>query len=153
LTSYAGRVRWSTDTHGAAPAPLPLSETRVDLLAFLIAGCALFLAALAAVVVAVLAPGTRPAGRTWMGHTPMATDSGKGQRRLPTGFGARLRALRRQRGLTQGQLARRAGVTAMTVSRLESGASEPFWPVALALARALGVTVADFVPAADESGP
>jgi hypothetical protein len=34
----------------------------VDLFAFLIAGCALFLAALAAVIVALLAPGEGPTG-------------------------------------------------------------------------------------------
>ncbi len=63
-----------------------------------------------------------------------------------SGFGDRLRTLREQRGLTQEQLARKADISSLTVSRLERGKQEPFWPVALVLARELGVSVADFVP-------
>jgi transcriptional regulator with XRE-family HTH domain len=67
----------------------------------------------------------------------------------PTGFGARLRALRDQRGWTQAQLAERAGCNSFTVAKTERGEQEPAWPLVLALARALGVGVAAFV--ADET--
>jgi putative molybdopterin biosynthesis protein len=57
------------------------------------------------------------------------------------GHGAGLRLARQVRGFSQNQLARMAGVTRQTVSRAESGASDPSPQVALALARALGMTV------------
>jgi putative transcriptional regulator len=62
----------------------------------------------------------------------------------PTGFGGRLRALREQAGLTQRELADRAGCNQFTVAKLEGGFQEPAWPLVLALARALGVTCEAF---------
>jgi putative transcriptional regulator len=64
----------------------------------------------------------------------------------PSGFGGRLRDLRATSGLTQQQLADAAGVAKATVADLEQGRYEPSWPMALALARALGVEVTAFVP-------
>lgn len=53
-------------------------------------------------------------------------------------IGKRVFRLRKQRGLTQEQLAQRVGVTAMVVSRWERGVSKPslsnLAPLALALA-------------------
>lgn len=65
----------------------------------------------------------------------------------PTGFGARLRAVRKASGLTQAELATKAGTSSNTVARLERGESEPAWPLVLALATALGVEVGAFVEA------
>jgi transcriptional regulator with XRE-family HTH domain len=62
----------------------------------------------------------------------------------PTGFGARLRALRSAQGLTQGDLAERAKCNRFTVNKLERGLQEPAWPLVLALAKALGVPVGAF---------
>lgn len=55
----------------------------------------------------------------------------------------RLRQLRQERGLSQQELAERAGVTRQTVSGIESGRYLPTVPVALRLARALGCRVED----------
>jgi putative molybdopterin biosynthesis protein len=55
--------------------------------------------------------------------------------------GARLRQARQARGFSQQQLAGMAGVSRQAVSAVESGISDPSLRVALALARALGLTV------------
>jgi molybdate-binding protein/DNA-binding XRE family transcriptional regulator len=55
--------------------------------------------------------------------------------------GAQLRLARQARGLSQQQLAGMAGISRQAVSALESGVSDPSLRVALALARALGLTV------------
>jgi transcriptional regulator with XRE-family HTH domain len=70
-----------------------------------------------------------------------------------SGFGQRLRVLREGAGLTQQQLADRAGCHMMTLSKLELGSQEPAWPLVLALARALGVTCLAFVPEGGEAAP
>jgi molybdate-binding protein/transcriptional regulator with XRE-family HTH domain len=57
------------------------------------------------------------------------------------GSGARLRLARQARGFSQQQLAGMAGVSRQAVSAVESGLSDPSLRVALALARALGMTV------------
>jgi transcriptional regulator with XRE-family HTH domain len=61
-----------------------------------------------------------------------------------TGFGPRLRELRSQAGVTQKELAERAGCNVFTVAKLERGAQEPAWPLVLALAQALGVNCLAF---------
>ena len=55
--------------------------------------------------------------------------------------GAKLRFARQARGYSQQQLAGMAGVSRQAVSAVESGLSDPSLRVALALARALGMTV------------
>jgi transcriptional regulator with XRE-family HTH domain len=62
----------------------------------------------------------------------------------PTGFGGRLRVLREKAGLSQRELAEKAGCNQFTVAKLERGAQEPAWPLVLALAKALGVTCEAF---------
>jgi putative molybdopterin biosynthesis protein len=57
--------------------------------------------------------------------------------------GAGLRLARQARGFSQQQLAGMAGIARQTVSVVESGISDPSLRVALALARALGMTVED----------
>ncbi len=63
----------------------------------------------------------------------------------PTGFGSRLRVLREAAGLSQRELAERAGCNQFTVAKLERGLQEPAWPLVLALGEALGVTCLQFV--------
>src|ERR1700751_2750978 len=58
-----------------------------------------------------------------------------------TGGGMALRLAGQARGFSQQQLAGMAGVSRQAVSAVESGLSDPSLRVALALARALGVTV------------
>jgi putative molybdopterin biosynthesis protein len=55
--------------------------------------------------------------------------------------GARLRLARQARGFSQQQLAGMAGVSRQAVSAVESGLSDPSLRVAVALSRALGLTV------------
>ncbi len=65
--------------------------------------------------------------------------------------GMRLRLARQGRGFSQQQLARMAGVSRQAVSAVESGLSDPSLRVALALSRALGMTVEEvFGPATPE---
>jgi transcriptional regulator with XRE-family HTH domain len=64
-------------------------------------------------------------------------------------FNERLRRLRLEAGLTQEGLARLAGLTVSTVSKLEKPGPGPAWVTVNKLAAALGVSVADFT---DEAG-
>jgi transcriptional regulator with XRE-family HTH domain len=59
-------------------------------------------------------------------------------------FAARLRELREARGWTQQDLAGRAGVSAISVTRYESGGRVPDFDAVLALAGALGVDCTAF---------
>jgi len=67
--------------------------------------------------------------------------------------GARLRLARQARGLSQQQLAGVAGVTRQAVSAVESGHSDPSLRVALALSRALGMTVEELFGPGDPADP
>jgi transcriptional regulator with XRE-family HTH domain len=66
------------------------------------------------------------------------------KRRSGSGFGAKLRTLRQERGMTLAALGESTGMSHAAVSRLERGAVEPTWPTVLKLADALGVSVAEF---------
>ena len=54
-------------------------------------------------------------------------------------FGKRLREVRREHGMSQDQLADRAGVHATVISRMERGAREPRITTVLRLAEGLSV--------------
>lgn len=56
-------------------------------------------------------------------------------------LGQAVRRLREDRGLTQEELASRAGTTFGTVSRLESAKSSPAWATVRAIATALNATL------------
>jgi transcriptional regulator with XRE-family HTH domain len=64
---------------------------------------------------------------------------------------SRIGELRRQRGLTQEELARRVRVSTRAVAAWESGDASPRQRNARALARALGVSVDTLIPASDEA--
>jgi putative transcriptional regulator len=53
----------------------------------------------------------------------------------------RVRILRNERGLAQGQLAEAMGVSRQTINSIENERYTPSLPLALALARYFGVTV------------
>ncbi len=72
---------------------------------------------------------------------------------IPQPHGARLRLARQARGLSQQQLAGVAGVTRQAVSAVESGHSDPSLRVALALARALGMTIEELFGPGDLGDP
>ena len=56
-------------------------------------------------------------------------------------LGSRLKEARTAAGLTQAELAERAGVSRKTINTVENGVFGPSTLLALALARALGTTV------------
>ena len=60
-------------------------------------------------------------------------------------FAAPLRELRERAGLTQAQLAQRAGLHISAVTRFEQGLREPALATAAGLAKALAVKVDDFL--------
>ena len=62
----------------------------------------------------------------------------------PTGFAARLKTLREIAGLTQNELAVRAGLYKFSIAKLEQGIREPTWATVLALCTALGVDCTAF---------
>jgi transcriptional regulator with XRE-family HTH domain len=64
-----------------------------------------------------------------------------------TGFANRLKRLRTAAGLTQQQLAEKAGVALRTVASLEQGVNEPVLSTLLALGDALGVNCLAFTQA------
>jgi transcriptional regulator with XRE-family HTH domain len=69
-------------------------------------------------------------------------------------FGRNLRELRERSGLTQAQLAERAGLHPQGVVKLERGEREPAWATVVALAEALDVDcrafLADLLESASE---
>ena len=71
----------------------------------------------------------------------------------PGGSGARLRLARQARGFSQRQLAGMAGVSRQAVSAVEAGHSDPSLRVALALARALGMTAEELFGPGNASPP
>jgi transcriptional regulator with XRE-family HTH domain len=68
-----------------------------------------------------------------MGHKPQ-------QSLPPSGFGEALQRVRIELGLTQKEVAEKAGIHPNTVARLERGKMEPSWQLVLAIAKALQVT-------------
>lgn len=70
-----------------------------------------------------------------------------------TAVGPRLRALRRQQETTLTELSAATGISASTLSRLESGARRPTLELLLPLARAHGVTLDELVDAPPTGDP
>ena len=70
-----------------------------------------------------------------------------------SGVGLRLRLLRDEAGLSQTELAARAGCTQSTLAKLEAGKQEPAWPLVIALAAALEVTPNDLLPQPGDRQP
>ena len=59
-------------------------------------------------------------------------------------FAKRLKALRKEASMSQEDVARKAEVSLSTIVKLEAGNVEPTWATVLAIAKALGVSVAKF---------
>jgi transcriptional regulator with XRE-family HTH domain len=64
----------------------------------------------------------------------------------PSGIGPCLKALRTAAGLLQRELADKAGIFWVTVSKLERGDMEPSWQMVLRLCETLGAEPNDFLP-------
>jgi transcriptional regulator with XRE-family HTH domain len=60
-------------------------------------------------------------------------------------FGARLKELREQAGISQKELAARAGLGQRSISNWEQGMREPSWPNVVALSETLGVSCEAFL--------
>jgi putative molybdopterin biosynthesis protein len=72
---------------------------------------------------------------------------------VPGSTGSQLRAARLARGFSQQQLASMAAVSRQAVSAVESGHSDPSLRVALALARALGLSVEELFGPGEPAAP
>ena len=72
--------------------------------------------------------------------------------RLAFELGGTVRTLRQQRGLTQSQVARAAGMTQAIVARFEAGGAIPTVPVLDRLAEALGADLVIHLNARPEAG-
>jgi transcriptional regulator with XRE-family HTH domain len=70
-----------------------------------------------------------------------------------TAAGPRLRALRRERGITLADLSDGTGISVSTLSRLESGSRRPTLELLLPLARTYGVTLDELVGAPPTGDP
>ncbi len=68
-------------------------------------------------------------------------------------FSEHLAALRKQKGLTQQQLAERVGVHVVQLRRYEAGSSQPTLDVIRGIAVALGISADELLFATDERGP
>jgi XRE family transcriptional regulator, regulator of sulfur utilization len=66
-------------------------------------------------------------------------------------FGARLKAVREEAGLSQKALAEKAGLVTSAIGHLEQGLRKPTWETVLALTKALGVPCTAFVGPEDGS--
>ena len=60
-------------------------------------------------------------------------------------MGAKVRRLRQAKGISQADLAKRAGLTRVYVTRLEAGRQDPSLSTINALARPLGVPVTELL--------
>jgi len=79
-------------------------------------------------------------------------DVGKDRKELPP-FALRLKALREEAGITQGQLAEKSGLHLGAVFKLEQGVrDDPSWSTVRALADALGVDCTAFADCEDVQG-
>ena len=67
-----------------------------------------------------------------------------------TGFGERLKALRLAAGLTQEKLAEQIGMRPQHLTRLETGGRTPSWETVLRIAKALNVSLDEFLPQESE---
>jgi transcriptional regulator with XRE-family HTH domain len=65
-------------------------------------------------------------------------------------LGMAIKELRETRGLTQEELASRAGMTFGTVSRLESAKSAPAWATVMQIIDALGVSLSELARAVEK---
>jgi transcriptional regulator with XRE-family HTH domain len=74
-------------------------------------------------------------------------------KKIATGFGQRLKAIREAKGMTQDALAAAAGLNRNGLAKLEQGVSEPHWPTVLMIAQALGVPCTEFTPATPAKKP
>lgn len=73
-------------------------------------------------------------------------DRGEVSRRKIQWYGERLKSLRERAGLTQAELGKRIGARQSHVHRLEIGEREPTLATAVAIARAIGCDIKEFVP-------
>jgi transcriptional regulator with XRE-family HTH domain len=67
-------------------------------------------------------------------------------------FAARLKELRTEAGLSQSQLARKSGLSLHAITKLEQAQRAPAFATVIALAEAIGVSVAAFAEPPDAKG-
>lgn len=64
-------------------------------------------------------------------------------------LGGAIKRLREERGLTQEDLAHKAGIVTGTLSRTETGDTSPSWRTVKGIAKALGISAAELVATAE----
>ncbi len=84
-----------------------------------------------------------------LGMARVRSRSGGGGVMVCAAFGQQLREVRRARGMSQEDLARRVGLHATVIGRFERGAREPRLKSILRLARGLGVKPGELVEGLD----
>ena len=88
--------------------------------------------------------------RRWEGLAMEGTPAEDGSRIL-TALGAAIREHRLQAGLTQAELAQRAGIGRPHLNHIEGGRKNPTVVVLVHLARGLGVDPADLLPSLSQA--
>jgi transcriptional regulator with XRE-family HTH domain len=68
-------------------------------------------------------------------------------------LGVAIKQLREARGLTQEELATRAGTTVGTVSRMEAAKSAPAWATVMQTIQSLDVSLAELARAVETASP
>lgn len=63
-----------------------------------------------------------------------------------------LKLLRERKGWSQTRLSKESGVSQTYISELEAGKSKPTVPIAIKLAKALGVSIAELLDEYDSTG-
>jgi transcriptional regulator with XRE-family HTH domain len=69
------------------------------------------------------------------------------------GIGERIEEIRLKRGLSQGELAKRTGLTQGFIWQVEAGRKEPGKRALVALARALSVSLDELLPVVTQEAP
>ncbi len=65
-------------------------------------------------------------------------------------IGVALRAIRKERGLSQAELADKAGTTSVSISRIEQGHQDPTFTMLERLAKAMGISANSLVRRAEK---
>jgi transcriptional regulator with XRE-family HTH domain len=67
-------------------------------------------------------------------------------------LGRRIREIRKERAMSQGELAEKAGISLITISRIERGERDPHVRTLAQIARGLGVPAYELLRSADYFG-
>lgn len=75
----------------------------------------------------------------------MTEGSRRVKKQINIDFGRFVRSVREQKGLSQQEVAKRAGITDVYVSHIELGIRDPSFSKSMAVLEALGLDLSDFI--------